>query len=166
MLQTDDKLTIVSNSGTPSLTDTNAQPSVQKGDGDSRVKNMGPLTETESSALNERNIDAVIHAKLSSGDELSVTTRIHEFLNNPNILPHLPLITEIQISSTVHNNNEIQTYKEDLQKFLICLYQYRMLLSALKTVTFGAPPQPYIHVKECPKPEKVTFQGILFSVNP
>lgn len=141
--------------------------SIQQGQGDPKGKKMSPSFQTGGLPLNGRDIEspkiATFNIRLSIGVTLSTETTIRDFLY---MACHLPLITDIKISSPNFNPSEIQNYQEDLDLLLACLHIQKSLFSKLKTMTFGEPPQPYIHVKEFRKPETVTFRGIMFSPPP
>ncbi len=136
--------------------------------GNPRVKSRGPTGETER-PLNDRDVKSpkyvTINVELSTGAKVSIEeTTIHDFLENENIAPHLSSITKIEILSPDFNRNEIQNYQEDLDLLLASFNEKGAWLST--AVVFGEPPQPYIHVKEFRKPEKVTFRGIMFATPP
>lgn len=108
-------------------------------------------------------MSANFNALLSYGVKTLMTRPIRDFLNDPYIFNDLPRVTKIEISPIKFSNNDIQSYKEDMEIFISELHRLKILLPNLKTVYFQASPQPWIQITESTKPENISFCGIYFS---
>lgn len=137
---------------------------IQKSEGRSRINEITPLSQTEGLPLNNRVIESNTTTTTTEKLlEMSTTASISNFLTLESLRSLWKSITSIKFSSPYFTPSYIQSYQEDLEIFLILLRLHRESFPELKEVTFGAPPQPYIHVKEYRKPMDIPFHGVLFN---